>query len=135
MTALANILWFVLGGFLIALGYALGGVLLCLTIVGIPFGVQAFKLAGAVVAPFGTRVVERERAAGCTSVVLNVIWIILPGVELALAHLVLAVLLAVTVVGIPFARQHVKLVPLALMPFGRGLEPAGGGEARSLARG
>lgn len=135
MTTLGNILWFVLGGFLIALGYVVGGILLCITIVGIPFGVQAFKIARAVAAPFGTRVVERERAAGCTSVVLNVIWIILPGVELAVAHLVLAVLLAVTIVGIPFARQHVKLVPLALMPFGRGLESAKGGEVHSLSGG
>lgn len=132
MTTLGNILWFVLGGFLIAFGYVVGGILLCLTIVGIPFGLQAFKIARAVAAPFGTRVVERERAAGCTSVVLNVIWIILPGVELAVAHLVLAVLLAVTIVGLPFARQHVKLVPLALMPFGRGIESAQGGEVHSL---
>lgn len=132
MTALANVLWFVLGGFLIVLGYALGGVVLCLTIVGIPFGLQSFKIASAVAAPFGTRVVEREGASGCTAVVLNVIWIILPGVELAVAHLVLAVLLAITIIGIPAARQHIKLVPLALMPFGRGIEPAGGGSTRGL---
>lgn len=121
MTTLGNILWFVLGGFLIAFGYLLGGVLLCLTIVGIPFGVQAFKLARAVAAPFGLRVVERERASGCVSVVLNLIWILLPGLELALIHLVIAIVLGVTIVGIPFATQHVKLVPLALMPFGRDL--------------
>lgn len=133
MTALGNILWFVLGGFLIVLGYFLGGVVLCLTIVGIPFGLQSFKIARAVAAPFGTRVVERQRASGCTSVVLNLIWIILPGVELALTHLVLAALFALTIVGIPFARQHVKLVPLALMPFGRGIESAGGDATHSLA--
>lgn len=135
MSTLGNILWFVLGGFVIALLYLLGGVVLCLTIVGIPFGVQAFKLAGAVTAPFGTRVVERKGASGCTSIVLNLIWIVLPGVELAVTHLVLAVLLAVTIVGIPFARQHVKLVPLALMPFGRGIESAKGGEVHSLSGG
>lgn len=122
MAALGNVLWFVLGGFLIAFGYLLGGVVLCLTIVGIPFGVQAFKLARAVAAPFGLKVVERERASGCVAVVLNVIWIVLPGLELALAHLVLALVLGVTIVGLPFAAQHVKLVPLALMPFGRALE-------------
>ena len=124
MTTLGNILWFVLGGFLIAFGYLVGGVLLCLTIVGIPFGLQAFKLARAVAAPFGTKVVEREGASGCLPVVLNLIWILLPGLELALVHLVLAIVLGITVVGLPFARQHVKLVPLALMPFGRGIEPA-----------
>lgn len=121
MTTLGNILWFVLGGFLIAFGYLVGGVLLCLTIVGIPFGLQAFKLARAVAAPFGTKVVEREGASGCLPVVLNLIWILLPGLELAIIHLVLAIVLGVTIVGLPFARQHVKLVPLALMPFGRTL--------------
>ena len=124
MTTLGNILWFVLGGFLIAFGYLLGGVVLCLTIVGIPFGVQAFKLARAVAAPFGLRVVEREGASGCVPVVLNVLWILLPGLELALAHLVMAIVLGVTIVGLPFAAQHVKLVPLALMPFGRDLVAA-----------
>ena len=124
MATIGNILWFILGGFLAVLGYAIGGVLMCLTIVGIPFGVQAFKLAGAVFAPFGKKVVERDNAGGCVSVVLNIIWILLPGLELAITHLVLAALLAVTLVGIPFALQHVKLIPLALMPFGRHLVPA-----------
>ncbi|HLE83873.1 MAG TPA: YccF domain-containing protein [Thermoanaerobaculia bacterium] len=124
MTTLGNILWFVLGGFLIAFGYLVGGVLLCLTIVGIPFGLQAFKLARAVAAPFGTKVVEREGASGCLPVVLNLIWILLPGLELALTHLVLAIVLGITIVGLPFARQHIKLVPLALMPFGRSIVAA-----------
>jgi uncharacterized membrane protein YccF (DUF307 family) len=123
MATLGNILWFILGGFLAVLGYALGGVVMCLTIVGIPFGIQAFKLAGAVAAPFGRRVEEREGATGCTSVVLNVVWILLPGLELAITHLVLAVVLGITLVGIPFAKQHVKLIPLALMPFGRTIVP------------
>jgi uncharacterized membrane protein YccF (DUF307 family) len=123
MATLGNVLWFILGGFLAVLGYALGGVVMCLTIVGIPFGVQAFKLAGAVMAPFGKRVEEGERATGCTSVTLNIIWILLPGLELAITHLVLAALLGITLVGIPFALQHVKLIPLALMPFGRTIVP------------
>lgn len=125
MNALGNILFFVLGGFLIVLGYLIGGVVLCITIVGIPFGVQAFKLARAVAAPFGTKVVERESASGCTSVVMNIIWVILPGLELAIAHLVMGVVLGVTIIGIPFAKQHFKLVPLALIPFGRSIVPAG----------
>lgn len=126
MNVLGNVLWFVFGGFLIVLGYLIGGVVLCITIVGIPFGIQSFKLARAVAAPFGTRVVEHQRASGCTAIVLNVIWVILPGLELAVTHLVLAVVLAVTIVGIPFAKQHMKLVPLALMPFGRDIVPARG---------
>lgn len=124
MALLGNILWFILGGFVAVLGYVIGGIVMCLTIVGIPFGVQSFKLAGAVAAPFGKEVVERERATGCTSVVLNVIWIILPGLELAITHLVLAIVLGITIVGLPFAKQHVKLIPLALMPFGRSIRPA-----------
>ena len=130
MNVLGNVLFFILGGFLIVLGYVLGGIVLCLTIVGIPFGVQSFKIARVVAAPFGTRIVEREGASGCTSVVLNVIWIILPGVELAITHLVLAAVFAITIVGIPFATQHVKMVPLALMPFGRGIES--GGEVHAI---
>lgn len=124
MHTLGNILWFILGGFVAVLLYALGGIVMCLTVVGIPFGVQSFKLAGAVAAPFGKEVVERERASGCTSVVLNIIWIILPGLELAITHLVLAIVLGITIVGLPFAKQHVKLIPLALMPFGRTIRTA-----------
>lgn len=123
MHTLGNVIWFLLGGFLIFFGYLLGGVVMCLTIIGIPFGVQSFKLAGAVLAPFGKKVVEEERAAGVVSVLMNIIWVILPGVELAVTHLVLAVLLGVTIVGLPLARQHIKLVPLALMPFGRSFRP------------
>lgn len=127
MNAIGNILFFVLGGFLIVLGYLIGGVVLCITIIGIPFGVQAFKLARAVAAPFGTKVVERESASGCTAVVMNIIWVILPGLELAIAHLVMGIVLGVTIVGIPFAKQHFKLVPLALIPFGRSIVSAGRG--------
>lgn len=124
MTTLGNILWFLLGGFLIVFGYLLGGIFLCLTILGIPLGIQSFKLAGATLAPFGKEVVEHDRSHGVLGILMNVVWVLLPGVELAVAHLVLAVLLAVTIVGIPFARQHMKLIPLALMPFGRSFEPA-----------
>lgn len=119
MKTFLNILWFLLGGFLIFLGYLLGGVVLCITIVGIPFGIQSFKLAGAVVAPFGKKVVQRKGGGGVLSILLNVIWVVLPGVELALTHLVLAFVCAITIVGLPLARQHVKLIPMALMPFGR----------------
>ena len=135
MALVGNVIWFVLGGFLAVLGYLIGGVVMCLTIVGIPFGIQSFKLAGAVAAPFGKKVEESERATGCTRVVLNVIWILLPGVELALTHLVLAILLGVTIIGLPFAKQHVKLIPLALMPFGRRIVPARSPKAELLAKG
>ena len=118
MSLLGNIIFFVFGGFIIFLGYVLGGILLCLTIVGIPFGFQCFKLAGGVLAPFGRDVFETEPPGGTLSLILNIIWIILPGLELAIMHLFLAALFAVTIVGIPLAVQHIKLVKVALLPFG-----------------
>ena len=118
MLLLGNIVFFIFGGFAIVTGYALGGVLLCLTIVGIPFGFQCFKLAGAVLTPFGHDVYPTEPPGGALSTILNIIWIILPGLELAIMHLVLAALFAVTIIGFPLAVQHMKLVKVALLPFG-----------------
>jgi len=125
MTLLGNVLWLVFGGLVVGLGYLIGGAALCLTIVGIPFGLQAIKLGVATFAPFGKAVVERPGADGCLPVVFNVLWIALFGWEIAVAHLLSALVLVVTVVGIPFAKQHVKLIPLALLPFGRSLVDAG----------
>mgnify|MGYP001819267049 FL=1 len=119
MSLLGNILFFIFGGFIIFLGYLLGGIVLCLTIIGIPFGIQCFKLAGGVLAPFGREVRETEPPGGALALIMNIIWIILPGLELAIMHLCLAAFFAVTIVGIPLATQHIKLLPLALLPFGR----------------
>ena len=119
MSILGNILFFILGGFAIFFGYLLGGIVLCLTIVGIPFGIQCFKLAGGVLAPFGREVRETQPPGGPLALIMNIIWIILPGLELAIMHLCLAAFFAVTIVGIPLAMQHIKLLPLALLPFGR----------------
>ena len=118
MSLLLNILWFVLGGFLVAVAYILGGLLLCITIIGIPFGIQCFKLSLLGMAPFGREVRETEPPGGCVAILMNIIWIILPGLELALLHLLLAALFAITVVGLPFAAQHLKLTRLAILPFG-----------------
>lgn len=123
MRVLGNILWFIFGGVFIGLGHILGGIGLCLTVIGIPFGLQAFKLGVASFAPFGKEVVECDRANSALRVIFNILWIILFGWEIAVAHVVLGVLLALTLVGIPFALQHLKLVPLALLPFGRELRP------------
>ena len=118
MSLLGNIVFFVFGGFLIFLGYVLGGIVLCITIVGIPFGFQCFKLAGGVLAPFGREVLETDPPGGILSLILNIIWIILPGLELAIMHLLLAAFFAITIVGLPLAAQHMKLVKVALLPFG-----------------
>lgn len=118
MNLLLNIIWLIFGGFLIVIGYLLGSLLLCITIIGIPFGVQCFKLAGLAAAPFGREVREKEPPGGCVSIVMNIIWILLPGLELALAHLVLALFFGITIIGIPIAVQHLKMTRLALIPFG-----------------
>lgn len=118
MSLLGNVVFFVFGGFVIFLGYVFGGILLCLTIIGIPFGLMCFRLAGSVIAPFGREVRETEPPGGVLTLIMNIIWIILPGLELAIMHLVLALLFAVTIIGFPIAVQHMKLVPMALLPFG-----------------
>ena len=118
MNLLLNIIWLILGGFIVAIAYVLGAVLLCITIVGIPFGIQCFKLAGLAVAPFGREIREKEPPSGCLAVVMNIIWIILPGLELAIFHLIMALLFAITIIGLPLAAQHLKMTRLALLPFG-----------------
>ena len=118
MSLIGNVVFFIFGGFLIFIGYVLGGIVLCLTIIGIPFGFMCFRLAGAVIAPFGREVRETEPPSGAVALIMNIIWIILPGLELAIIHLVLALFFALTIVGLPIAAQHVKLVKLALLPFG-----------------
>jgi uncharacterized membrane protein YccF (DUF307 family) len=118
MSLLGNLVFFIFGGFIIFLGYVLGGILLCLTIIGIPFGLMCFRLAGGVMAPFGREVRETEPPGGPISLIMNILWIILPGLELAIMHLLLAALFALTIIGVPLAVQHMKLVPMALLPFG-----------------
>lgn len=119
MNTLLNILWLVFGaGLVIFVEYLLGGLLLCLTVVGIPFGLQCFKIAGFGVWPFGRRVTEAP-TAGNIGCVLNVVWLVFAGFWIFLTHLGLALGLAVTIIGIPFAIQHFKLAMLALTPFGR----------------
>ena len=117
MRLLANLLWITLGGgIFIFFEYLIGGLALCLTIVGIPFGVQCIKLSVLGLAPFGREIRETPRASGCLAVTMNVLWILFGGVWLALTHLVFGLLCALTIIGIPFAKQHMKL---ALMPFGK----------------
>lgn len=121
MSLLGNIIWLIFGGLITGLGYILGGLGLCLTIVGIPFGLQSIKLGVAVFAPFGKDMVETENANSVPGLIFNVLWLVLFGWPIALAHLTSAAVLAITIVGIPFAYQHIKLIPLSLLPFGRDL--------------
>ncbi|MGV8096856.1 MAG: YccF domain-containing protein [Mangrovibacterium sp.] len=119
MSTLGNIIWIVFGGFFIFLEYLIAGLLLCLTIVGIPFGLQAIKLAQLALWPFGKRIEYMDYAPGCLSTVMNILWLLIGGIWIALSHLVLGILFAITIIGIPFASQHFKLVGLALTPFDR----------------
>ncbi|MGN0201997.1 MAG: YccF domain-containing protein [Candidatus Cryptobacteroides sp.] len=119
MNTLGNILWFLLGGFLIALYYAVFGLLMCLTIIGIPFGVQLFKMAGLALCPFG-RDVRLMKDSGCLTVAFNLLWILTGWWELAVLHIVLALLCAITIIGIPFAKAHWRLLKMSILPFGSG---------------
>lgn len=119
MKLLGNILWIIFGGLELALGYFIGGILLCITIIGIPFGLQAIKIGVFALLPFGQTTVSGPGGSGCLSVLMNILWIVTFGVCLALAHLVVGVLLCITIIGIPFGLQHFKLAGIALTPFGR----------------
>lgn len=119
MTLLGNIIWLIFGGFISGLGYILGGLTLCLTIVGIPFGIQTIKIGVATMTPFGKASVVSEDSSSLIVMIFNVIWVIFFGWEIALSHLFHGVILAITIIGLPFAKQHFKLIPIALFPFGR----------------
>jgi len=121
MSLLGNIIWLIFGGLISGLGYIVGGFGLCLTIIGIPFGLQSIKLGVATFTPFGKELVETEDANSALRIIFNVLWLVLFGWEIAIAHLVHAGILAITIIGIPFAMQHLKLIPMALLPFGRDL--------------
>jgi uncharacterized membrane protein YccF (DUF307 family) len=119
MNLLGNIIWLLFGGLISAFGYFVGGFVLCLTIVGIPFGIQCFKLGILALWPFGREVISTSSNAGCLSLVLNIIWILCGGLWIALTHIIFGFLLFITIIGIPFARQHFKMVEISLMPFGK----------------
>ncbi len=122
MSALGNLIWLIFGGFIAGAIYILGGLLLCVTIVGIPFGIQTMQLGVATLTPFGKEVKQNEKAGGLLSLIFDVIWLLIAGWEIALAHLIGGVILGITIVGIPFAKQHFKLIPVALFPFSYRLE-------------
>lgn len=113
---IGNLVWLLFGGFLLALLWAVAGLLVCITIVGIPFGLQCFKIAGFVLWPFG-RIVEVGNF-GVGGLLGNILWILLLGWELCISHLLVGVVLCLTIVGIPFGLQHFKLALLAILPFG-----------------
>lgn len=122
MQTFGNIIWFIFGGVLIALVYFVGGFLLCLTIIGIPFGIQVFKLGVLALWPMGHSVISEDYSGGCLSLIMNILWILVGGIWISLSHLLLGVLFCITLIGIPFGIQHFKLAGLALTPFGKTIE-------------
>jgi uncharacterized membrane protein YccF (DUF307 family) len=119
MRLLGNLIWLLFGGICIALEYVVASFVLIITIVGIPFGLQTLKLASLALWPFGREVRAMEHQPGCLSTLMNFIWLIFGGIWIFLSHIFFGVLLAITIIGIPFAKQHFKLAHLALTPFGR----------------
>ena len=119
MSFLGNVIWLVFGGILIFIEYVIGCLVLCLTIIGIPFGLQSFKLAQMALWPFDQKIEMQSWAPGCLSTIMNIIWLIVAGFWIALTHLFFGILLGITIIGIPWAKQHFKLMSLAITPFGR----------------
>lgn len=122
MKALLNIIWLVLGGFWLALGYVLAGVICCVLIITIPFGIASFRMAGYALWPFGRTIVDRP-SAGAMSTIGNVIWILVAGWWMAIGHLTTAAAQAVTIIGIPLAVANLKMIPVSLVPLGKQIVP------------
>ena len=119
MRIIGNVIWVIFGGFIIALEYLISSILLFITIVGIPFGIQTLKLAGLALWPFGKEIIQTDTSSGCLSTLMNLIWILVGGIWISLTHLIFGLLFAITIIGLPFAKQHFKLASLALTPFGK----------------
>ena len=119
MKFLGNIVWLVLGGLLVAIIYYLVGLLMCVTVIGIPFGVQLFKLGTYALWPFGHELVDGPSEPGCLSIVMNLLWILLGWWEIAIIHLVCGLILCITIVGIPWGGQHFKMAIGSIFPFGK----------------
>lgn len=119
MNLLGNLIWLIFGGLIIAIEYLIGSLILMLTIVGIPFGIQTLKMASLSLWPFGRDTRVQARASGCLYILMNIIWLLCGGLWIAITHAIFGVILCITIIGIPFGLQHFKLTAIALSPFGR----------------
>ena len=119
MKFIGNICWLLFGGLIIALIYYIVGVLMCVTIIGIPFGIQLFKFGTYALWPFGHELVDAPGEPGCVSAVMDLVWILLGWWEIAILHLLCGVLFCITIIGIPFGLQHFKMVLPTIFPFGK----------------
>lgn len=119
MNILGNLIWLIFGGIIIAIEYFIGSIILMITIVGIPFGLQTLKMGSLSLWPFGRTSSVQTRASGCLYIIMNILWLVCGGIWIAITHAFFGVLLSVTIIGIPFGRQHFKLTEVAINPFGR----------------
>ncbi len=119
MKILGNFIWLIFGGIIIAVEYFIGSIILMITIIGIPFGLQTLKMASLAIWPFGRDSRVHERASGCLYILMNVLWLLCGGIWITVTHAIFGALLCITIIGIPFGLQHFKLTGLALSPFGR----------------
>ena len=119
MNLLGNLIWLIFGGLIIAIEYLIGSLVLMITIVGIPFGIQTLKMAALALWPFGRETRVHSRASGCLYILMNILWLVTGGLWIAITHAFFGALLCITIIGIPFGLQHFKLTAIALSPFGR----------------
>ena len=122
MKFLGNLIWLLCGGIITSVEYLIASLGLMITIIGIPFGIQTLKLAMLSLWPFGSEVVDNGNTGGCLSVFMNVIWIFIGGIWICLTHLFFGILLCITIIGIPFGKQHFKMAALSLAPFGKTIQ-------------
>jgi len=124
MRLFGNLIWLIFGGIIIAIEYFVGSIILMITIVGIPFGIQTLKMAALAIWPFGRETRVHERASGCLYILMNVLWLLTGGLWIVATHALFGALLCISVIGIPFGLQHFKLTAIALSPFGRDIVDA-----------
>lgn len=121
MKTFGNIIWLIFGGLVTALEYAMSSLLMMCTIIGIPFGLQTMKLAVLALWPFGSTVTDNDNSSGCLNITMNIIWLIVGGFGICLTHLFFGIIFYITIIGIPFGKQHFKMARLALTPFGKNI--------------
>ena len=123
MKTLLNLIWLVLAGFWLAVGYAVAGIICCVLIITIPFGIASFRIAAYTLWPFGRTIVDK-RSAGAGALIGNLIWILVAGWWLALGHLATGIALCLTIIGIPLGVANFKLIPISLVPLGKEIVPS-----------
>lgn len=123
MKTLLNIIWLVFGGFWLALGYVAAGIICCILIITIPWGIASFRIAGYALWPFGRTVIDKPGGTGVASTLGNVIWILVAGIWIVIGHITTAFAMAITIIGIPLAIANIKMIPVSLMPLGKEIVP------------